>query len=211
MQKVEIPDLNFGGGGGSPAPSNPAPEPSSPAPSSPAPSSSPTPEPSTPAPPPCDKTFAQVAGETSGLGLLSTVLAQDAYASALPDPAYPYTLFAPTDAAFFDLLSTFSECCCCLAGNSHASAACMPASAAAAAAPSKLTWFARCGSSLDYDILLPLPADLSITDALALGDKLNAVLLYHVVPGALTPDQLAQCERLLVLLLAWLLPLSRRW
>jgi uncharacterized surface protein with fasciclin (FAS1) repeats len=152
-----------------------------------------------------------VAGETSGLGLLSTVLAQDAYASALPDPAYPYTLFAPTDAAFFDLLSTFSECCCCLAGNSHASAACMPASAAAAAAPSKLTWFARCGSSLDYDILLPLHADLSITDALALGDKLNAVLLYHVVPGALTPDQLAQCERLLVLLLAWLLPLSRRW
>ena len=116
VQKVEIPDLNLGGGGGSPAPSSPTPSsptPSSPAPSSPTPSS-PTPEPSTPAPPPCDKTFAQVAGETSGLGLLSTVLAQQAYASALPDPAYPYTLFAPTDAAFFDLLSTFSEwrCCC---------------------------------------------------------------------------------------------------
>ena len=56
---------------------------------------------------------------------------------------------------------------------------------------------------------VPRPADLSITDALALGDKLNAVLLYHVGPGALTPEQLAQCERplwlLLRLLLAWLL------
>jgi hypothetical protein len=50
-----------------------------------------------------------VAGQTSGLGLLRTVLSQPQYASALPDPSGNFTLFAPTDAAFFDLLSTFSE------------------------------------------------------------------------------------------------------
>lgn len=36
------------------------------------------------------------------------------------------------------------------------------------------------------------PPDLSITDALALGDRLTSVLLYHVAIGALTPDQLAK-------------------
>lgn len=34
---------------------------------------------------------------------------QDQFASALPAPSGNYTLFAPTDAAFFDLLTTFSE------------------------------------------------------------------------------------------------------
>lgn len=36
------------------------------------------------------------------------------------------------------------------------------------------------------------PPDLSITDALALGDRLTSVLLYHVAIGTLTPDQLAK-------------------
>lgn len=75
--------------------------------------------------PACDKTFAQVAGETSGLNLLKTVLSLDQYSSALPDPSANYTLFAPTDAAFFALLKTFSEwqhrwLCCCCARSCHA-------------------------------------------------------------------------------------------
>lgn len=41
---------------------------------------------------------------------------------------------------------------------------------------------------------LPL-ADLDVTKALALGDKLTGVLLYHAAPGALDPAQLAQRER----------------
>jgi len=59
--------------------------------------------------PACATTFAEVAGQTSGLGILKTVLSQDSYAAALPSPGENYTLFAPTDAAFFDLLKTFSE------------------------------------------------------------------------------------------------------
>ncbi|KAL4444029.1 hypothetical protein ABPG75_011766 [Micractinium tetrahymenae] len=135
---VQIPDSL--GGGSSPAPANPAP--ASPAPSSPAPAS---PAPSSPAPPACDKTFAQVAEETGGLTILKTMLGQEQYAAALPSPAYDYTLFAPSDNAFFAFLAAFN---------------------------------------------------LSITDALALGDRLNSVLLYHVAPGALTPDQLAQQAQL---------------
>ncbi|KAI3427129.1 hypothetical protein D9Q98_007066 [Chlorella vulgaris] len=163
---VQIPDFAFGDNSTpspspSPSPSPATPAPASPAPASPAPASpapaSPAPTTATPAAPSspaapgpptapaCDKTFAQVAGETSGLNLLKTVLSLDQYSSALPDPSANYTLFAPTDAAFFALLKTFN---------------------------------------------------LSVTDALALGDKLTAVLLYHVVPGALTPEQLKQEDKL---------------
>ncbi|KAL4430028.1 hypothetical protein ABPG77_004398 [Micractinium sp. CCAP 211/92] len=141
---VQIPDsLNLGGGG--PAPASPAP--ASPVPASP-PAAGPVPSnpaPSTPASPACDKTFAQVAEQTGGLTILKTMLSQPQYAAALPSPAYDYTVFAPSDNAFFAFLSAFN---------------------------------------------------LSITDALALGDRLNSVLLYHVVPGALTPDQLAKQTQL---------------
>jgi uncharacterized surface protein with fasciclin (FAS1) repeats len=82
-----------------------------------------------------------VAGETPGLSILKTVVSQSQFSSALPDPSGNYTLFAPTDTAFFSLLTTYN---------------------------------------------------LSITDALALGDRLTSVLLYHVAVGALTPDELAK-------------------
>lgn len=72
--------------------------------------------------------------------ILKTMLSQQQYASVLPSPAIPYTLFAPTDTAFFAFLSAFN---------------------------------------------------LSITDALALGDRLNSVLLFHVAPGAISPEELA--------------------
>lgn len=59
--------------------------------------------------PACDKTFAQVAEETGGLTILKTMLSQPQYSAALPSPGYDYTLFAPSDNAFFAFLSAFSE------------------------------------------------------------------------------------------------------
>lgn len=43
-------------------------------------------------------------------------------------------------------------------------------------------------------------ADISINEALALGDKLASAVLYHVVPGAFTEDQLAEKTKLPTLL-----------
>ena len=128
VKKVAVPDLGaiFGGGGSASASPSPSPVPS-PVPASPAPdkgpaaavpaptdvpaptvaSPSPSPSPS-PALKPCDTTLA-AAASASGLSILSTVLGQEAIARLLPDPAGAYTLFAPSDAAFFSLLSTFSE------------------------------------------------------------------------------------------------------
>lgn len=49
----------------------------------------------------------------------------------------------------------------------------------------------------NYYQLLPTittKTDLDVTKALALGDKLTAVLLYHVAIGALSPEELAKRE-----------------
>ena len=40
---------------------------------------------------------------------LPLFLLQNQFSSALPDPSGNYTLFAPTDTAFFSLLTTYSE------------------------------------------------------------------------------------------------------
>lgn len=151
--------------------------------------------------PACDKTFAQVAAETGGLTILKTMLSQPQYAAALPSPAYDYTVFAPSDNAFFAFLAAFSE------AEARRGAACvvLPLQSAsrghARSPPAGSMWRRQCSllcrlSIVDRCLPLPVPpsleADLSITDALALGDRLNSVLLYHVVPGALTPDQLAK-------------------
>lgn len=43
------------------------------------------------------------------MSVLAGALGQEALASQLPDPSEPNTLFAPTDTAFFNALSTLSE------------------------------------------------------------------------------------------------------
>lgn len=58
----------------------------------------------------CNVTWQEVAKEQQGLSLLAGVLGQEQVASALPGPGEANTLFAPTDAAFFNMLATLSEC-----------------------------------------------------------------------------------------------------
>ena len=58
----------------------------------------------------------------------------------------------------------------------------------------------RLGSPHCLSVCPGRPADLTITDALALGDKLLGVLQYHVSPGVVAPDALAKADSLPTLL-----------
>ena len=50
-------------------------------------------------------TWAEAAKQQKGLSLLANVLGQDAIASQLPSPGQANTLLAPTDNAFFNMLT----------------------------------------------------------------------------------------------------------
>ena len=124
---------------------------------------------------------------------------QSQFAGALPDPSGNYTLFAPTDNAFFSLLTTYSESCQSSGSFGAYRRAAVPCIFFDLRPPSHLC--SRSASThlnspfLSLTRSLPPSPDLSITDALALGDRLTSVLLYHVAVGALTPDQLAKGEQ----------------
>ena len=187
--------LGGGGGGGSTPSPTPSPSPT------PAPEGGAVAPPAVPAVQQCDKTFAQVAGETSGLSLLKTVVSQAQFSSALPDPSGNYTLFAPTDAAFFGLLSAFSERLLFAARAGRRTGGRRRARARPAwlrhrgggnpAGPQPCVLLtALTAPSLPHPI--PRPQTCPSLMCWPWGDKLTAVLLYHVAPGSLTPEQLAK-------------------
>lgn len=128
------------------SPTAPAPSPANESPAAGGPAPAPGPAPESPS---CNSTWQEAAKAQQGLSLLATIMGQGAIATALPGPGAGNTLFAPTDNAFFSMLTTLN---------------------------------------------------LTITDALALGDKLLGVLQYQVSPGVVTPDALPKADSLPTLL-----------
>lgn len=111
---------------------------------------------------------------------------QNQFSSALPDPSGNYTLFAPTDTAFFSLLTTYSEPGLCLGFGVAPDgwrftrlARCASGWDAVAAATLGNLPRTRCDFSPPTSDALALAPSFAVcpyTDALPIGDRLTPVL-----------------------------------